>query len=55
METELRILGSEEVLTLPVVTSTKVIELKEYLAARLGGNRSMGSEGDRSRYAVGSS
>ncbi|CAK9055790.1 Pre-mRNA-processing factor 17 [Durusdinium trenchii] len=36
VETELRILNSEEVLTLPVVTSTKVIELKEYLSLRLG-------------------
>lgn len=36
VETELRVLNSTESLTLPVVTSTKVIELKEYLSQRLG-------------------
>mmetsp|Transcript_35151 Transcript_35151/g.81022 ORF Transcript_35151/g.81022 Transcript_35151/m.81022 type:complete len:618 (-) Transcript_35151:111-1964(-) len=36
--TELRIPGTDEVLTMPVVTSTKVLELKEYLAAKLGMN-----------------
>ncbi|CAJ1360802.1 unnamed protein product [Effrenium voratum] len=35
-QTELRVHGTDEVMTLPVVTSTKVLELKEFLSAKLG-------------------
>lgn len=34
--------GQRQVLTLPVVTSTKVIELKEYLSLRSGTRAEMG-------------
>ena len=35
-QTELRIHGTDEVLVVPVVTSTKVLELKEMLSMKLG-------------------
>ncbi|CAE7367385.1 Cdc40, partial [Symbiodinium necroappetens] len=36
VQTELRINGSDEVLVVPIVTSTKVLELKQQLAMKLG-------------------
>eukprot|EP00439_Symbiodinium_sp_Y106_P053433 s2379_g7.t1 len=36
VQTELRINGSDEVLVVPIVTSTKVLELKQHLSMKLG-------------------